>query len=204
MKWLANPAFGSTICLGFDGSENDDWTAIKAETPGGYLFTPRYGPSRRPTIWDPAEWGGVMPRDEVNVAMAELNAKYRVYRAYCDTDPFWRSQIGDWSVEYGEKVYLEWPTNKVIRTYPALQRFAADLTTRALKHDGCPITTQHISNAKKKAQPGDKFVLMKPAGANHQKIDAAMASLLAHEAACNARADGWTDAPTVSYGFGYA
>lgn len=204
MRWLPNPPNGTKVCGGFDGSENNDWTAIRLETVSGLLFTPTYGPDSRPCIWNPAEWGGIMPRSEVLVAMAELNQRFQIARFYCDTDPYWRSQIGEWGVEYGEKVYLEWPTNQAKRMHDALKRFAADLATKALTHDGCPITGQHVGNARKKAMPADRFVLMKPAGADHQKIDAAMSSVLAHEAACDARADGWNDRPTYSYGFASA
>ena len=37
--WLENPSKGTEVCLGFDGSENDDWTCIKAETREGFIFT---------------------------------------------------------------------------------------------------------------------------------------------------------------------
>ena len=82
--WLENPPKGTEVCLGFDGSENDDWTCIKAETREGFIFTPRYGEDRRPTIWNPKTWGGRIPRSEVNAAMDELNERYKVIRAYCD------------------------------------------------------------------------------------------------------------------------
>ena len=74
----------SAVCGGFDGSENDDWTAIRLETYEGLLFTPCYGPDRRPTIWDPAEWGGQIPRGEVNTAWTELTERYAIERVYCD------------------------------------------------------------------------------------------------------------------------
>ncbi len=44
---------------------------------------------------------------------------------------------------------------------------------------------------RKVAKPGQKYILGKPA--DHQKIDAAMASILAHEAASDAREAGWAD-----------
>lgn len=84
--WLENPSKGTEVCLGFDGSENDDWTCIKAETREGFIFTPRYGEDRRPTIWNPKTWGGRIPRSEVNAAMDELNDRYKIVRAYCDPD----------------------------------------------------------------------------------------------------------------------
>jgi phage terminase large subunit-like protein len=201
--WLPNPPAGTACCGGFDGSENDDHTALRLETFAGRLFTPTYGPDSRPTIWDPSEWNGQIPWHEVLVAFAEVMSRYRVHRMYCDPDPYWRSQIGTWSIEHGEKVVTEWPTNQHVRMHEALKRFRADLKNRSLTDDGCPLTTQHMENARKKAMNGDRYVLMKPVGANHQKIDAAMASVLAHEAACDARAAGWTDRPQVSYGVAF-
>lgn len=201
--WLPEPPASTGVCGGFDGSENNDWTALKLETHAGLVFTPRYGPDKRPTIWNPADWGGEIPRHEVHMAMEEINRKFVVSRFYCDPED-WRTEIGEWSVLYGEKVYFEWPTNKYARMYDALKTFTVDLKTRALKHDGCPITTMHIANAHKKPQPRDQYTLSKPHGADHQKIDAAMAAVLAHEAAHDARIDGWTGAPTYSYGFASA
>ncbi|MGI8666190.1 MAG: hypothetical protein ACR2N4_09195 [Jatrophihabitans sp.] len=129
--------------------------------------------------------------------------RFRIARFYCDTDPFWRSQIGTWSIEHGEKVVLEWPTNKLIRMHEALKRFIADAKIGAVSDDGCPITATQMSNTRKKAMPGDRYVLAKPAGADHQKIDAPMATVLAHDAACDARADGWTDQAQVQYGMAF-
>ncbi len=192
--WLPNPPDGTRVCGGFDGSENNDWTAIRLETAAGRLFTPRYGPDGWPAIWNPVNFAGRIPRDLVHVAQAEINRRFIVERFYCDPED-WRSEIGQWSVTYGEKVYMEWPTNKYLRMYAALKTFVTDLSTGGLTHDGGPITAMHVDNARKRPQPRDQYTLTKPYGADHQKIDAAMASVLAHEAAVDARADGWKDKP---------
>ncbi|MEJ6013278.1 terminase TerL endonuclease subunit [Corynebacterium sp. H127] len=188
MHWLPNPPAGESICLGFDGSENNDWTAIKAESRAGMIFTPRYGPDRRPTIWNPAEWGGKVPRDEVRVAVSEIFESWKVERMYCDPQD-WRSEIGDWALEHGEEHVFEWPTNQYKRMYAALSRFDIDLSTGRITHDGCPLTATAVANAKKIAKPGQTYILGKPT--DHQKIDPAMAMVLAHEAAMDARAKGW-------------
>jgi hypothetical protein len=52
-SWLPNPPDGTEVCLGFDGSDVDDWTALRAETFEGFQFTPRFL-GDRPTIWNPA------------------------------------------------------------------------------------------------------------------------------------------------------
>lgn len=180
------------IGLGFDGSDVDDWTALKAETADGHLFTPRYGPDRRPTIWNPAEWGGQIPRSEVHAAVDEVFASFDVVRMYCDP-PYWSSEIEAWALAYGEKVVIDWPTARVTQMHSALTRFVTDLSTGLLTHDGCLITSAHVANARKLARPGERYILSKPHGAYHQKIDAAMASVLAHEAAADVRALGTPD-----------
>ncbi len=188
--WLPNPPDGTHVCGGFDGSENDDFTVIKLVTRDGLLFTPRVGPNQTPSIWDPAQHGGEIPRGDVAAAWDEIASRYRLKRVYCDP-PGWRTEIGQWAQKHGEDVFLEWPTYKATRMHPALMTFMTDLTTGALEHDGCPITTLHMANARKKPQPGDRYILQKPAGANHQKIDAAVTSVIAHEAAGDAHREGW-------------
>jgi len=193
MRWLDAPLPGTQVCAAFDGSENDDWTVIKAETLDGLLFTPRYGPDDRATIWNPGEWGGRIPRDQVGVAWEQLVDRYRVERVYCDPgfhdETSWETEIEAWATKYGEDRFVAWPTNQIGRMYPALKRMVADLKSGAVRHDGCPITTTHVANAKKLAKSGDRYILGKPSQA--QKIDAAVTSVLAHEAAADARAAGW-------------
>lgn len=194
--WLPNPPDGTSVAGGFDGSENDDWTAIKLETREGLLFTPRYGPDRRPTIWNPAEWGGTTPRGEIHAAWDEIARRYSLVRVYCDPgfrdEASWESEIGEWAQLYGEKVFLPWVmsgNSRVNAVYAALRRFESDLRNGRISHDGCPITTTHVGNARKIAKSGDRYILGKPH--QSQKIDTAVTSVLAHEAAADARAVGW-------------
>lgn len=180
------------VCLGFDGSMTSDHTGIRAETLDGWQFTPTYGPSKRATHWNPAEWNGRIPRDEVHVAVGELFARFNVERIYCDPHE-WQSEIETWEGLYGEEHVITWDTgrgySRIAVVHMALERMLTDLTTGALTHDGCPITELHVGNARKVAKPGDRYVIGKPSPG--QKIDMAMCSLLAHEAACDARSAGW-------------
>lgn len=184
------------IALGFDGSDSDDHTAIRAETMAGYQFTPTYevDGERFPTIWNPAEWGGRVPRSHVHAAIEQLFAEHTVLRFYYDP-PDWKSEGESWALEYGEKVVIPWATYRVVQMHESLKRFVTDLSLGAITHDGCPLTALHIANARKIPKPGDRYLLAKPVGAYHQKIDAAMASVLAHEAAADARAAGLADEP---------
>lgn len=180
------------VCLGFDGSVSGDWSALRAETLDGHRFTPTYGPDKRPTIWNPVEWNGRIPRGEILAAVAELFANFTVARMYVDPR-HWETQADEWALEHGEDVVVVWPTNSIGRMFPALDRYLTDIDESATTHDACPITRTHALNARKIAKPGDKFILGKPS--HHQKIDALMADVLAHEAAADARLAGWSDVP---------
>ena len=211
-EWLPNPPEGTSVCGGFDGSENDDWTAIKLETAAGFLFTPRWRSTGQPMIWNPAQHGGRMPRLQVHDAWAELAGFYKLERVYCDPgfndehDPTsWITEIETWDRKHGPDVFIPWQMGGQTRTkavHAALVRFEADLTQRALTQDGCPITETHMGNARKIPKPGDRYILGKPS--QQQKIDAAVTSVLCHEAASDARAAGWgtrKTLPHLAFGF---
>lgn len=188
MDWLPEPPAGTPIALGFDGSDTSDWTVLGAETLDGYSFTPRYGPSNQPTIWNPAEWDGLVPRDQVDVAIREVFGKFRVSRGYFDP-PRWETDVDRWALEHGEERVIAWPTYRQRPMHEALERFVADLAAGRIRHDGCPLTALAMANARKIAKTSDRYVLGKPSPM--QKIDPAVGRVLAHEAASDARAAGW-------------
>jgi hypothetical protein len=178
---------GTAVAGGFDGSENEDWTAIRLETEDGFRFTPTYGPNKRPAYWNPAEWGGSIPRGEVAAAVDEIATRYRLRRLYCDPRD-WRTEIGEWALKYGEEVVLEWSTYRIDAMFLALKRARNDLKSGRTKHDGEPVVRDHMLNARMIAKPGDKYIIGKPD--EHRKIDNAVADTLAHEAAQDLHAIG--------------
>jgi hypothetical protein len=172
------------IVLGFDGSDVDDWTAIRAETMTGYQFTPVYGPDDDPTIWNPADYDGQVPRAQVRAAMDQLMRRYDVVRLYADP-PYWDTEVDEWVDLYGEERVIRWHTRRIIQMFSAAERLKTDVLKRnsagaAFTHDGCEITVQHIANTRMAARPSDRYVLRKASPA--QKIDATIPSILAHEA----------------------
>lgn len=200
--WLPAPPTGTAVCGGFDGSESDDWTGIKLETREGLIFTPRYGPDRKATIWNPKDFDGHIPRGQVHAAWAEIRDTYDLRRAYCDPgfhdETSWESEIEEWAVEWGDEVFVSFPTTSEQRMYAAIRRFESDL--RWVTHDGCEHTLTHMRNARKlMSRSGRTYRLGKPS--HHQKIDLAVTSVLAHEAAADERAAGWPDAklPAVQF-----
>ncbi|HEY7429255.1 MAG TPA: hypothetical protein VH641_00825 [Streptosporangiaceae bacterium] len=180
---------GSLVTLGFDGSDVDDWTGIRLEIPGVYQFTPVYGPDRLPCVWNPADFGGQVPRLEVDAAVREMYDRYEVVRGYFDP-PYWETEIDTWAEELGDKRVIRWYTSRAGRMHPAAERLLTDVTKAdsAFTHDGCATTARHMGNARKAARPGGRYVLAKPADA--QKIDLVPCSILAHEAAGDAIAAG--------------
>lgn len=187
---------GTPVAGGFDGSDTDDWTLIRLQTEDGYQFTPRYGPDRRPCIWNPAEHGGQVPRLEVRAAWDEIVDTYQLVRAYLDP-PGWKTEIDELAERYGEKVFLRWETYRITQMHAALLRLHTDVvkTDTAFHHDGDPIVATHVRNARKLARAGQKYILGKPS--QTQKIDGAMSSTLADECAGDITAAGLWPKPRV-------
>ncbi|WP_319054805.1 hypothetical protein [Streptomyces europaeiscabiei] len=188
------------IVLGFDGSDSDDWTAIRAETMDGYQFTPLYGPNDEPTIWNPADTGGQVPRAEVRAAMGQLFRRYDVVRLYADP-PYWDTEIDDWVDEFGEERVIRWHTRRIVQMHAACERLKTDVIKRdsTFRHDGCEITQSHIEHTRAAARPPDRYVLRKASPT--QKIDATIPSILVHEALGDVIAAGLAERE-VSYYYG--
>ena len=201
-KWVAKKAVPQVIvqprtrvCLGFDGSDNNDFTGIRLETLDQFQFTPTYGVNELPTLWEPADWGGRIPKAEVNAAMDELANRFEIVRAYCDPQ-FWESDIDQWAYKYGERVFVEWRTNRIVQMHSALERQRGDVydPDSKFRHDGDARVEVHFRNAivrSRALNPLTKerqYILGKPT--DPQKFDYAMSSVLAHEAVMDAIADG--------------
>jgi hypothetical protein len=199
----------TSVAMGMDLSNNNDWTGIRLETADQYQFTPTYmvGGDERLTVWDPANFGGFIPRGEVRAAVDYLASEYRIVRAYIDPagsamgaidetamvdDDSWRTELAEWAAKYGTKVFIPWPTNSITPMHKSLEQFRSAIRNpdSKFRHDGDTVTKTHITNAVMIAKTGQRYVLGKPHGADHQKIDMAMSSDLAHEAAMDATTAG--------------
>lgn len=189
------------VCLGFDGSDNNDFTGIRLETLDQHAFTPVYGDRKLRTLWEPSDWSGRVPRAEVNAAVQELATEFEIVRAYCDVH-LWESEIDMWGSKYGEKVFVGWRTNRVPQMHAALERYRTDVynAESPFSHDGDVTVTAHHRNAIVRSRgmnPLTKervYILGKPE--EHQKFDYAMSSVLAHEAVMDAIADGALETKT--------
>lgn len=179
---------GARICFGFDGSQYDDWTAIRARVIDGdrfYAFTPQFADGKA-MRWAPEDHGGEVPRGEVQAAIEYLFATYDVVRGYFDPE-LWQSEIDAWAAKYGDKRVLEWQTNRPKQMASALERWHTDVTSGSFDHDGDAVTAVHVRNARR-VRRGMYMLVGKPT--EHQKIDDMVADVLAHEAANDAVAAG--------------
>ncbi len=178
----------TAIGLGFDGSISQDATVLRGCTMDGYSFSLGIW-QRKPD--DPPDW--TVPRSEVHQAVAEAFARYRVGRMLCDP-PKWYSEIETWTTKYGkdaegDPIVLALDTNQPRRFAPATDRWLTGLREGTHTHDNDPLTNDHVKSAHlRKVRDADdeadgrtKYVLVK--GEERKRIDAAVADVLAYEAA---------------------
>lgn len=169
------------IVLGFDGSDIDDWTGIRAETRDGFQFTP-VTPAG-PTIWNPADYEGHVPRLEVSDAVAWLFVHFDVVRMYCDP-PYWETEVDSWAAKHGETKVIRWATYRPSAMHAAAERMVTDVTRAdpSFTHDGCEHTSNHVNATRTLQRPAARYYKLTKPG-DGRKIDLAVCSILAHEAA---------------------
>jgi phage terminase large subunit-like protein len=180
---------GEPIALGFDGSKKRDATALIAERLSDRrMFVVRVW--ERPPDAGP-DWH--IPTAEVNRVVHDVFGAYRV--AVMFSDPYrWQDYLDNWAAEWPDRI-VEFPTNVEQRMDRAIERFTTAMANGELTHDGSDALTRHMFNAvlvkgsRKKARPGEDLQThyLKMAKADTGRwIDAAVAGVLAHEAASHA------------------
>lgn len=180
----ARLADGDVIALGFDGGRTSDATALVACRLSDRLLQPL-------AVWErpygPQGEGWQVTNRQVDDAVALAFGRYRVRMMLCDP-PHWRDEVAQWAATYGDEVVVEYPTNSDARMGAALDRFDTAFDEGKLRHVGDDALDRHVLNAETYRNPRTKHLrLVKPAGVDEDspraKIDAAVAAVLAHEAA---------------------
>ena len=190
------PPEGTYIGVGFDGSMYRDVTALRGCTLEGYRFdiAKWIRPQGRDMLaWQDAnprkEWA--IPRDEVHSAVAWTLAYFRVGRMLCDP-PKWWTEIDDWEGwagldSDGKPIVLAFDTNQPTRMAPAFDRWLMAVV-QGMPHDGDSVTADHVKALRKRKvrladQEDDRTRYVPVKGDDHLPIDAAIADILALEAA---------------------
>jgi hypothetical protein len=186
---------GERIALGFDGSISDDSTFLIGCTADGFLFVlgawerPRFDDGRPVKDWR-------VPRLEVGTAVRAAFETYNVGRMFGDP-PKWATELESWADEFRQtgsteeerERVLAFDTNQHARFAKCVDRFRTALAEGTLSHAGDARLTAHVEAARLKkvrvhADEDDQrtmYVIIKPE--DGRKIDAAVAAVLAHEAA---------------------
>ncbi len=112
---------GSPIALGFDGSENDDHTALMGADEAGDLFT--IG------IWTPAG-ADLGWRADVTAAVDWAFETFRVVRFYADP-AWWSEELADWASRHGSPPIAEFWTGGRAETKMAV---ATGACRTAIRH----------------------------------------------------------------------
>lgn len=168
---------GDMVTLGFDGSRHLDATALVAcRVEDAYLSLI--------DAWERPEGtagrGWEIPAVEVESAIEDAFDRYRVVRFYPDP-PYWQTEVSHWAQTYGESVVIPWSTNRMRQMSAAVERFRTDAIACKLSHDGGSLLRRHILSAHmRKVRTG--FWIEKASSNSPDKIDAAVAAVLAYEA----------------------
>lgn len=183
-------ASGESICLGFDGSLNEDTTVLRGcRMSDGYLF--RIGAWPKPE--GAAGIGWEVPRSDVLATIREAHGRYTVVRGYYD--PYeWRSDIDALADELGAERVVRWETRRDVQMAAALDRLHADLLNGEVWHDDDPLAAEHYGNVYVRRKGAHRLV-RKEYPNSPRKIDSVVGDALAYEARADALAAGWSTAP---------
>lgn len=177
---------GDAICIGFDGAQFRDATALIAT----HVETGFQWPLG---IWecppDKAEWE--CPEDEVDDALVAAFDRWNVVRVYADP-PYWDGMIVRWKGRWGEKRVTEWWTNRPKAMAYSLRAYHRAMKAGDVSHNGDQVFARHIANARKRVlkmldengQP--LWVIEKERHDSPFKMDGAMAGCVSWEARSDA------------------
>lgn len=169
---------GSNVVLGFDGSFNNDSTALVVATCSS---TPHLDVVE---CWEKPEQAGnewQVPILDVEEAIRQACRRWQVREIACDPYRWARS----YQILEGEGLpVVEFPQHPA-RMVPATQRFYEAVVNGTLTHSGDPRLARHVGNCVIKTDARGSR-LAKDAKASNRKIDLAVASVMAVDRAVQA------------------
>lgn len=190
--WKPEP--GSAQVLGFDGSVNDDWTALIATDVS-------HGTQWVAGIWEPrledsGEWR--IDVSEVDATVSAVMDTYEVWRM--NADPYyWMEMLSIWASRWnepGHEVVVSYSTTNLKATALATLAYHNAIETGVLFNDGDERMAWAINNAHKRMlsfrdDKGEQmWVIQKERPGSPLKIDPAMAGILSYWAYLAAVASG--------------
>lgn len=183
---------GEEITLGFDGSRKrsrgvtDATALVGCRVSDGYIFEIKVWEQPNGPAGD--EWA--VPVDEVDWEVAQAFERYTVVGMFADPAR-WESYVAKWEADYGKRLKAKasqsnpiawWMTgNRSYLVVRAVDQFQAAVVDKELAHDGSPVLTRHILNARRRVGRSG-VTIAKSTPESPDKIDAAVSAVLAYQA----------------------
>jgi phage terminase large subunit-like protein len=168
------------ITLGFDGSKSNDHTALVAcRIEDGALIPIK--------VWNPENYGGEIPREDVDAVVHSMFERYDVVAFRADVKEF-EAYVDQWSRKWKNKLKVKASPNNVIafdmrgnqkRFAMDCEKFLDAVLEQELTHDGSPVLRQHVLNAHRHPTNYDAISIRKASKDSSRKIDAAVCAVLA-------------------------
>lgn len=203
---------GDMVVLGFDGSRRrargvtDATALVGCRVSDGHLFEIR--------VWEqppgPAGVDWMVPKLEVDAEVHAAFARYDVVGFFADPAK-WESDLASWEARYHDRLKVKasrdhpmhwWMTGgRALAIVRATEQLHTAIVGRELTYDGSSAITRHLLNARRRqGRSGLQIAKAYPESPN--KIDAAVAAILAWQARLAAVAAGLVDQQVFgSYSF---
>lgn len=219
--WMSQPVWAACVdlskviadrdmvVLGFDGSRGkargkpDATALIGCRVNDGHIWEIGvWEAGNHPNTWP--EWEP--PIAEIEAAIATAFRKYRVVAFYADPGKDWRSHVNEWEKKWGQKVEIKGSANHPFEWWMtggrsglverAIEQLEGAVRNGDITHDGSHTLTRHVLNARRRFSHS-KLALAKENDYSPNKIDAAVAAVLAYQA----RLDALSRVPETSSNF---
>jgi phage terminase large subunit-like protein len=180
LEQAAPPADATPVVLGFDGSFNNDTTAIVGVTV-----------EEHPRVWLVDIWEK-QPGDRddwrvdigaVENRILETCAQLNVVEVACD--PFRWARSMEALAEAGVPI-VEYPSSSPARMVPSTAKFYDAVTSGGVSHDHHPTLARHLDNCVIRVDQKGPRVVKEHRG-SPRKIDAAVAAIIAFDRATHRR-----------------
>jgi phage terminase large subunit-like protein len=166
---------GAEVCLGLDGSYNNDSTALVAVTcdpvPHIMVVDCWQRPEEAADDWK-------VPILDVEQSIREACRRWRVREIVCDP---WHWQRSMQILADDGLPIVEFPQS-LSRMTPATARFYEGVTNRTVTHSGDPRLARHVANAVLKVESRGQRII-KETKYSPRKIDLAIAAVMAFDRA---------------------
>jgi hypothetical protein len=198
----ATVADRDVVVLGFDGSRGrfkgkpDATALVGCRVADGHLFEVRVweagGNKESWPAWSP-------PLPEIEAEIGKCFDRYSVVGFYADPAKDWRSYVNAWEARFGSRVKVHatrdhpfewWMTGgRSGLIQRAIEQLEGAVRNGDMTHDGSSDLTRHVLNARRRLRSG-KLTLQKQHDYSSDKVDAAVAAVLAWQARLDAVAAG--------------